>query len=120
MTLPAAAPQITTLSMSDTPTDGPAFFRVSSATRPARSGSHTPLHWKRSTWHYPDTGGSGLAGYKVFRAGSQVGTTATTGYSETGLTGSTLYCYTVTAYDNAGNASAASVQACATTPAPTG
>ena len=45
--------------MSDTPlTDQP-----SSAFRPQRGpdrpGSHTPLHWKRSTWHNLDTGGSG-------------------------------------------------------------
>src|SRR5205807_2198219 len=44
-------------------------------------------------------GGSGVAGYKVFRNGVPVGTTSSNSYSDQGLTPSTLYTYTVLAYD---------------------
>jgi len=62
----------------------------------------------------------GVAGYKIFRAGTQVGTSATNSYSDSGLTASTAYTYTVSAYDAAGNNSAASSAASATTQASTG
>ena len=82
-------------------------------TATAASCSQVNLSWGAST----DTGGSGLAGYKVFRGGVQIGTTANTTYSNTGLTASTAYSFTVAAYDNAGNTSAQSTAAPATTPA---
>jgi len=71
------------------------------------------LAWQAST----DTGGSGLAGYRVFRGGSQVAQVAagTTTYLDSGLNPSTQYSYTVRAYDNAGNVSADSSAASATT-----
>jgi chitodextrinase len=77
----------------------------------AASPTKINLSWNAST----DTGGSGLAGYKVFRAGSQIGTTAVPSYSDTGRTPSTNYSYTVAAYDNATNTSAQSTSANATT-----
>jgi Bacterial Ig domain/Fibronectin type III domain len=77
----------------------------------AVSSSQVNLSWSPST----DTGGSGLAGYKVYRSVTQIGTTTATNYSNYGLSASTQYCYTVKAYDGAGNESAASTQACATT-----
>jgi chitodextrinase len=73
-----------------------------------------------------DTGGSGLAGYKIYRGGAQVGTSATTSFSDTTTLGTTSYTYTVAAYDNAANTSAQSTGATVTTPdtippsAPTG
>ncbi len=82
-------------------------------TATAASCSQVNLSWTAST----DTGGSGLAGYKIFRAGVQIATTALTSYSNTGLSASTSYSYTVAAYDNAGNTSAQSTAASATTPA---
>jgi len=80
-------------------------------TATAVSSSQINLSWTAST----DTGGSGLAGYKVYQSGTLTGSTATTSYSRTGLTANIQYCYTVAAYDNAGNVSGQSVQACATT-----
>jgi chitodextrinase len=56
-----------------------------------------------------------VAGYRVYRNGVQVGTTATPGYSDTGLLAATLYSYRVAAYDAAGNVSAQSAAISATT-----
>lgn len=77
----------------------------------AASPSRINLSWSAST----DTGGSGLAGYRVYRAGSQIGTAAVPSYSDTGLAASTAYSYTVRAYDNATNTSGQSNTASATT-----
>jgi YD repeat-containing protein len=63
-----------------------------------------------------DTGGSGLAGYKIYRAGVQIGTSGTSTYSDTTTLGTTAYTYTVAAYDNAGNNSAQSGGVNVTTP----
>ena len=59
-----------------------------------------------------------MTGYKIFRNGSQVGTSSTTSFSDTGLTASTTYTYAVSAYDAAGNNSPTSPPATATTSAP--
>jgi hypothetical protein len=56
-----------------------------------------------------------VTGYKVYRGGTQVGTSASTAYTDSGLTASTTYTYTVAAYDAAGNTSAQSTSASATT-----
>src|SRR5437867_5323908 len=71
------------------------------------------LSWTASS----DTGGSGLAGYKIFRGGVQVGTANLTSYNSTGLAASTSYSFTVAAYDNSGNTSVQSGSTSATTPA---
>ena len=58
----------------------------------------------------------GVAGYKVFRNGTQVATvTSGTSYQNTSLTPNTAYAYTVSAYDQAGNNSAQSAPVNATT-----
>jgi chitodextrinase len=85
----------------------------SGLTASAVSSSQINLSWTAAT----DSGGSGLAGYKIYRSGTQIATTASTSYSNTGLSASTSYSYTVAAYDNAGNTSAQSVAASATTQA---
>ncbi len=46
-----------------------------------------------------------VAGYIIFRGGVQIGTSVTNSYSNTGLSPSTTYTYTVAAYNNAGNTS---------------
>jgi len=89
-------------------------------TAAAVSASQINLSWSGST---------GAAGYKVYRGGSLLTTVAATSsadesYSDIGLSASTTYIYAVAAY-NAGNISAQSNQASATTqaappPQPTG
>ena len=63
----------------------------------------------------PSTDNVGVAGYRVYRDGVQVGTTAGTTFTDTGLSASTRYTYTVAAYDAAGNVSAQSGGVTATT-----
>lgn len=77
-------------------------------TTPARG--KVTLNWNVST----DSGGSGLAGYKVWRATAAAGpftmiaTTTKATYANTGLLKGKTYWYYVTAYDKAGNTSAPS------------
>lgn len=84
-------------------------------TASASGPTQVALSWSAST----DSGGSGLAGYRVLRGGTEIATTTATGYTDSGLTGSTPYSYTVRAYDNAmpANVSADSAPADITTPA---
>ena len=73
------------------------------------------IAWTAST----DTGGSGLRGYNVYRNGvfvRQVLAPASS-TSDTGMAASTTYSYAVSAVDTAGNTSAMSATASATTPA---
>ena len=77
-------------------------------TATAASSSQITLAWTAST----DSGGSGLAGYRVERcqgAGCttfvQIATPSTNSYSDTGLTAGTSYSYRVRAVDGAGNLS---------------
>jgi YD repeat-containing protein len=79
----------------------------------AAGSTQINLSWSASS----DSGGSGLAGYRIYRGGSQVNTTAATSYSDAGLSPATAYSYTVAAYDNAvpTNVSAQSAAAQATT-----
>jgi cellulose 1,4-beta-cellobiosidase len=82
----------------------------------AVSQSQINLSWTASTDPVvPGHVTSGVAGYKVFRNGTQVGTPSTTSYSDTGLTAATTYQYTVSAYDTAGNVSAQSAAVGVTT-----
>src|SRR5262245_599216 len=81
-------------------------------TASAAGCSQINLSWTAST----DTGGSGLAGYKVFRNGVQIATTTVPSYNSTGLAASSSYTFTVSSYDNAGNTSAQTAGTSATTP----
>lgn len=101
------------------------FSNVASATTPdtspptvpqnvsatAASWSTVDLSWSAST---DDTS---VAGYKVYRGGSQIGTSSTTSYTDSTTMPNTTYSYTVSAYDPAGNNSAQSSAASVTTPA---
>jgi chitodextrinase len=58
-----------------------------------------------------------VAGYKIFRGATQIATSASTSYSDAGLSPSTTYTYSVSAYDPAGNTSAQSLSVSATTQA---
>jgi len=53
----------------------------------------------------PSTDNVAATGYRIFRNGIQVGTSAQTTYADRGLTANTTYSYTVSAYDAAGNSS---------------
>ncbi|HEY4519221.1 MAG TPA: thrombospondin type-1 domain-containing protein [Candidatus Paceibacterota bacterium] len=81
-------------------------------TATAQSSSQINLSWTASTDNI------GVAGYRVYRDGTQVADTTTTSYSDTGLTPSTTYNYYVIAYDAAGNLSSQSNTASATTLSP--
>ena len=59
-----------------------------------------------------------VAGYRIFRDGLQIGTSAGPAYADLSVQGSTTYTYTVAAYDTAGNVSGQSNPATVTTPAP--
>lgn len=83
-------------------------------TATAASGSQIDLSWTASTDNI------GVTGYKIYRGGTYLKSVTTTSASDTGLNPSTQYCYTVSAYDAAGNESAQSSQACATTSAQVG
>jgi serine protease len=93
-----------------------------SATATASSSSAIALSWGAAT----DTGGSGLAGYKIERCAgasctsfAQIATSTSTGtsYSDSGLTAATTYRYRIRAYDGAGNNGSYSPIAQATTQA---
>ena len=75
----------------------------------AISGTQINLTWTASTDNI------GVTGYKVYRGGVQIGTSATTSYSDTTCSSYTTYTYTVSAYDAASNNSAQSASAQATT-----
>ncbi|MBI5913502.1 hypothetical protein HY839_03645 [Candidatus Azambacteria bacterium] len=77
----------------------------------AASSAQIDLSWTTST----DT--IGVTGYTIYRDGTQIATSPTNSYANTGLSASTLYTYTVSAYDAAGNNSARSAIVSATTQA---
>lgn len=95
----------TSLPPSDTTT--PSTPASLSAT--AISSSQINLSWTASTDNV------GVTGYKIYRNNSQIGTSGTNSYSDTNLSPSTSYTYTVSAYDVAGNTSAQSSGVSATT-----
>lgn len=80
----------------------------------AVSATQINLSWSAVT----DSGGSGLAGYRVYRGGAHIGSTSSTNYTDGSVSGGTSYTYTVQAYDNANNVSTQSNTASATTPIP--
>ena len=82
-----------------TPPTVPANLAVSRVT-----SSSISLSWSAST----DNGGSGLAGYRVYRDGATtpLASVAGTAFTDSALAASTTHSYRVTAYDVAGNESA--------------
>ncbi len=81
----------------------------SGLTATAVSNTQINLSWTAST----DT--FGVAGYRIFRDLVFIATSTVTNYSDTGLTASTSYSYTVSAFDAALNISAHSATATAAT-----
>ena len=72
----------------------------------AASSSQINLSWNAST---------GATGYKIYKGGSLLKSVTTTSTSDTGLSPSTNYCYSVAASNSAGDSTQTS-QVCATTP----
>jgi chitodextrinase len=87
-----------------TPPTAPSSLAVTGTT-----SSSATLAWTASTDNV------GVAGYAVYRGATQVGTTTSTSFTDTGLAAATQYSYTVKAFDAAGNRSAASNAVTATT-----
>lgn len=97
---------VTTLSTPDT--TPPSIPTGLTAT--AVSSSQIDLAWNASTDNV------GVAGYKIYDYyGTYLISVTSTSTSITGLNPNTYYCFTVSAYDAAGNESEKSSQACATT-----
>jgi glucose/arabinose dehydrogenase len=98
------------------PADTTAPTTPSGVTAAAQSTSSILVSWTAST------DATGIAGYRVFRdaGATALATVQTTSYTDTGLTASTSYSYTVVAVDSApaANVSAASTAVSATTQAP--
>jgi hypothetical protein len=95
------------------PNDTTAPTVPSNLTAAAASSSRIGLSWSASTDNV------GVAGYKIFRNGTQVATSTPTTYQDSGLAPNTTYGYAVSAFDAAGNVSARSLSASATTLAAT-
>lgn len=73
------------------------------------SSTGVNLSWSASTDNV------GVAGYRVYRGGLQIGTTTLTTYTDNGVSAGQTYSYTVRAYDVANNLSNASNTATVTT-----
>jgi len=76
------------------------------------STSQIALSWSESTDNV------GVVGYKIFRDGQYLQSVGTMAALDSDVTGSIQHCYTVSAYDAAGNESAQSTPIC-TTPSST-
>ncbi|HZH18502.1 MAG TPA: carbohydrate binding domain-containing protein [Archangium sp.] len=100
----STALSVTTLAPDTTAPSVPTGLTASGTT-----SSSVALRWTASTDNY------GVAGYDVFRNGTQVASVTGTSYTDTGLSPSTTYSYAVRAKDAAGNVSAASTALSVTT-----
>ena len=98
---------VTAPSADTTPPNVPTGLAASTQT-----ASSINLVWTATS---DNPGGSGMAGYTLFRNGAPVGSPTTTSFTDGGLAASTTYTYTVQARDNAGNHSAHSPLISATT-----
>ncbi|MFF0297703.1 glycoside hydrolase family 6 protein [Kitasatospora sp. NPDC004614] len=98
------------------PALGPSTGDTTPPTAPTGLAATTTAGSVSLTWNAA-TDNVGVTGYDVYRGGVLIGSTAGTSYTETGLTASTAYSYTVKARDAAGNVSAASAALVATTQA---
>src|SRR5262249_34734096 len=90
-----------------TPPTAPTNLAVASKTSASVS-----LTWTASTDNV------GVTGYRIFDGATQVGTSATTSFTATGLAASSTHTYTVRAVDAAGNVSGASNAVTVTTDPP--
>jgi chitodextrinase len=92
-----------------TSTDTSAPSAPSNLVATAVSSARINLTWSASTDNVAVTG------YAIYRDSNKIADTSATSFSDLGLSASTTYAYTVKAYDAAGNTSASSNIASATT-----
>jgi cellulose 1,4-beta-cellobiosidase len=104
---PSSSANATTLSGGGGDTQPPTV--PSGLSGQAISSSQINLSWTASTDNV------GVTGYRIYRDSVLIDTTAANSYSDSGLSASTTYTYTVSAYDAAGNASSQSSPISATT-----
>jgi len=94
----SSAFNVTTLSTPDTiPPSAPNIGSASGI-----SATSITISWSASTDNV------GVIGYKIFRNGVQIGTSVLRSFTTTGLTSNTVYVFTVSAFDAAGNNSSLS------------
>ncbi|MBU1013347.1 MAG: hypothetical protein KKG99_10095, partial [Bacteroidetes bacterium] len=98
-----------TLSVTVTEPDNQAPAEPTGLTATALSGTEIVLAWNATTDNIA------VAGYEIYRDGFLIQTVSGTSYTDTGLSGETLYTYTVIAFDASGNYSIESLPADATT-----
>jgi len=104
--------QIASVTVTYSPSDTTPPTTPTGLTATPVSANEIDLSWQAST----DTGGSGLAGYMIYRDGNgPIAYPSGTTYPDSGLSPSTQYCYRVSAYDGAGNESLQSNESCAMT-----
>ena len=105
----------TTTSSTTLPRDTTAPSIPTALSASATSCNQVSLAWNPAT----DTGGSGLRGYNLYRGSAFVKqiVAPATSTTDTGLAATTVYSYTVSAVDNAGNESLRSSAATTNTPA---
>ena len=97
--LNAPADDPTWIEGSSTPADTTAPSVPIALTGSAISATAITVIWTASTDNV------GVTGYRIYRDGSQAGTSATNSYTDTGRTIGTTYSYQVAAFDAAGNVS---------------
>ncbi len=104
----------------NTQTSTPPPATPTNVTATANSATSVTVNWSAST----DTRGPGLGGYYVLRGGTQIASVnaSTTSYTDTSVSPSTQYSYTVEAFDTASpaNVSSPSSAATVTTPSSSG
>lgn len=107
-TTTATTTSVTTPTADTTPPSVPANFTAS-----VTSSTQINLSWSASADNIA------VKGYRIYRGGIQIANVTTgTSYSNTGLTASTAYSYTISAYDAVDNASGQSSSVSATTLSP--
>ncbi|GCE76484.1 glycoside hydrolase family 6 protein [Cellulomonas biazotea] len=108
----AASAAVSATTKTDTVVDTTAPSVPTGLAAGSATTSSIPLSWNAST---DNAGGSGVAGYEVYRGTTLLATVTTTSYTATGLTAGTTYAFTVKAKDVAGNISAATAALSAST-----
>jgi chitodextrinase len=100
------------ITFSDNPPDTEAPSIPTDLSATASSATQIDLSWTASTDNQL------VSGYKIFRDNIQIGTSANNTFSDSNLSASTAYVYTVSAYDANGNNSLQSASANVTTNPP--